>query len=84
MTGLLLNPRTYDPAELDPEARRLLRVTIEWFEARGKTELKRARHEREWYGDFLDFMAAEKAFATLLTPAIAGRPLGHRTHLRLR
>ena len=72
MTGLLLNPRTYDPAELDPEARRLLRVTIEWFEARGKTELKRARHEREWYGDFLDFMAAEKAFATLLTPASQG------------
>ena len=72
MTGLLLNPRTYDPADLDPEARRLLRVTIEWFEARGKTELKRARHEREWYGDFLDFMAAEKAFATLLTPASQG------------
>ena len=72
MTGLLLNPRTYDPAELDPEARRLLRVTIEWFEARGKAELKRARHEREWYGDFLDFMAAEKAFATLLTPASQG------------
>jgi acyl-CoA dehydrogenase len=67
MTDLLLNPRTYDPADLDPEARRLLRATIEWFEERGKTELKRVRHEREWYGDFLDFMASEKAFATFLT-----------------
>jgi acyl-CoA dehydrogenase len=72
MTDLLLNPRTYDPADLDPEARRLLRVTIEWFETRGKSELKRVRHEREWYGDFLDFMASEKAFATFLTPGSQG------------
>ena len=72
MTDLLLNPNTYDPADLDPEARRLLRATIEWFEARGKTELKRVHHEREWYGDFLDFMASEKAFATLLTPGSQG------------
>jgi acyl-CoA dehydrogenase len=72
MTDLLLNPRTYDPADLDPEARRLVRVTIEWFEARGKAELKRVRHEREWYSDFLDFMASEKAFATFLTPGSQG------------
>jgi len=72
MSDLLLNPRTYDPADLDPEARRLLRVTIEWFETRGKSELKRVRHEREWYGDFLDFMASEKAFATFLTPGSQG------------
>src|SRR5450631_172459 len=72
MTDLLLNPGTYDPTDLDPEARRLLRATIEWFEARGKTELKRVRHEREWYGDFLEFMASEKAFATFLTPGSQG------------
>jgi alkylation response protein AidB-like acyl-CoA dehydrogenase len=72
MTDLLLNPGTYDPTDLDPEARRLLRATIEWFEARGKTELKRVRHDREWYGDFLEFMASEKAFATFLTPGSQG------------
>jgi acyl-CoA dehydrogenase len=72
MSDLLLNPRIQDPLDLDPEARRLLRATIEWFEARGKTELKRVHHEREWYGDFLDFMASEKAFATFLTPASQG------------
>ena len=72
MTDLLLNPRTYDPADLDPETRRLVRATIEWFESRGKTELKRVHHEREWYGDFLDFMASEKAFATFLTPGSQG------------
>ena len=72
MTDLLLNPRTYDPAHLDPETRRLVRATIDWFESRGKTELKRVHHEREWYGDFVDFMASEKAFATLLTPGSQG------------
>lgn len=72
MTDLLLNPLTYDPADLDPEARRLLRATIDWFETRGKTELKRVHHERKWYDDFLEFMASEKAFATFLTPASQG------------
>jgi acyl-CoA dehydrogenase len=72
VTDLLLNPRTYDPSELDPEARRLFRATIEWFESRGKAELTRAHHEREWYGDFLDFIASEDAFATLLTPGAQG------------
>jgi acyl-CoA dehydrogenase len=72
MTDRLLNPRTYDPTDLDPEARRLLRATIDWFEARGKTELKRVHHEREWYGDFLEFIASQKAFATFLTPADQG------------
>ena len=72
MTDLLLNPRTYDPTDLDPEARRLLAATIGWFEARGKTELKRVHHEREWYDDFLSFVASEKAFATLLTPGSVG------------
>ncbi len=35
-TSLLFNPRTYDPAHFDPETRRLLRATVDWFEARGK------------------------------------------------
>jgi alkylation response protein AidB-like acyl-CoA dehydrogenase len=72
MTGLLLNPTSYDPHELDPEARRLIAATIEWFEQRGKVELKRAHHEREWYADFLAFLAKERALATLLTPGEQG------------
>src|SRR6478672_9021683 len=69
---LLLNPTSYDPEELDPEARRLIARTIEWFEERGKVELKRTLHEREWYDDFLAFVAEEKVFATLLTPGEQG------------
>jgi alkylation response protein AidB-like acyl-CoA dehydrogenase len=72
MTDLLLDPTTYDPADLDPEARALIRATIEWFEGRGKRELKRALHEREWYDDFLRFIAEQNAFATLLTPGEQG------------
>jgi acyl-CoA dehydrogenase len=72
MTELLLNPRTYDPTELDPEARRMIRATIDWFEGQGQAELKRAHHEREWYAGFLDFIASEKAFATFLTPGSEG------------
>ena len=67
--ALLFNPRTYDAAEFDPETRRVLLATIEFFESRGKKALKENDHERTWYGDFLEFVAREKVFATLLTPA---------------
>ncbi len=67
----LLNPRTYDP-DLDPDARRLIARTIAWFEARGKDELKRVHHEREWHADFLQFLHDEQVLATLLTPGLQG------------
>ena len=66
--GLLLNPRTYDPADLDSESRRVLLATIEWFESRGKRKLKDDDHERVWYSDFLEFVEKERIFATFLTP----------------
>jgi acyl-CoA dehydrogenase len=69
---MLLNPRSYTPAELDPEAQRLIARTIRWFEARGKVELKRVHHEREWHADFLDFLLEEQVLATFLTPGIQG------------
>ena len=70
--GLLFNPATYDPADFDPEARRLLLATIEFFESRGKAALKEHDHERVWYADFLEFVKRERVFATLLTPAARG------------
>lgn len=66
--GLLFNPRTYDGAHLDPEARRLMLATIEFFESRGKGVLKQQDRDRVWCDDFLEFIAREKLFATLLTP----------------
>ena len=67
--GLLFNPRTYDPAALDPESRRVLLATIEWFESRGKGVLKEHDRDRVWYEDFLEFVKRERVFARLLTPA---------------
>ncbi|HYI36059.1 MAG TPA: acyl-CoA dehydrogenase [Thermoleophilaceae bacterium] len=69
---LLFNPATFDASEFDPETRRVLLATIEWFESRGKQALKDADHDRAWYSDFLEFQAREKVFATLLTPAAEG------------
>ncbi|GAB1692079.1 acyl-CoA dehydrogenase [Krasilnikovia sp. M28-CT-15] len=68
----LLNPRTYDPVHLDDESRRLLRATVDWFEARGKQALVETYNQQAWYGDFLDFAAKEGLFATFLTPAADG------------
>jgi acyl-CoA dehydrogenase len=69
---MLLNPHRYDPVELDPEARRLIARTIAWFEARGKVELKRVHHEREWHADFLAFLLEDQVLATFLTPGSQG------------
>ncbi len=68
----LFNPRTFDGAGFDGETRRILLATVEWFEDRGKAALKDADHRRTWYADFLDFVARERVFATLLTPAGEG------------
>ncbi|PKW06114.1 Acyl-CoA dehydrogenase [Streptomyces sp. 1222.5] len=66
---LLFNPRTYDPAHFDPETRRLLRATVDWFEERGKRRLIEDYRSRAWLGDFLAFAAKENLFATFLTPS---------------
>jgi acyl-CoA dehydrogenase len=65
----LLNPASYDAGEFDPATARLLRATIEWFEAKGKVAITSEAHHEDWYADFIEFLARERAFATLLTPA---------------
>src|SRR5829696_8071581 len=74
-TGLL-NPRVYDAAEFDRATQRLFRATIDWFEAKGKTRLTSETLSDAWYSDFIEFLARERAFAKLLTPArdAAGDP----------
>ena len=68
-TGRLLNPATFDAAEFDDATRRLFRATIDWFEAKGKVAVMAETRSDEWYGDFIEFLERERAFATLLTPA---------------
>ncbi|WP_405160250.1 acyl-CoA/acyl-ACP dehydrogenase [Nocardia sp. NBC_01499] len=69
MTETLFNPKTCEFTEFDAETRRLLRATIDWFEARGKAVLKQEDRDRIWYAEFLDFVKREGVFATFLTPA---------------
>lgn len=71
-TGRLFNPSTYDGEGFDPATRRLFRATIDWFEAKGKATLMAETLSDEWYGDFIDFLGRERAFATLLTPVRDG------------
>jgi len=64
----LFNPSAYQAAEFDPATRRLLRATIDWFEAKGTAQIAEEVRSDEWYGDFIEFLARERAFAILLTP----------------
>ena len=68
----LLDPHRYDPVHFDAETRRLLRATIDWFEERGLRRLTEDFHGKVFYADFLEFVAKEGLFATLLTPARDG------------
>lgn len=67
--SLLFNPHTYDPSHFDDATRRLLRATIDWFEHRGKEKLLENYRECVWYADFLEFVAKERLFAKMGTPA---------------
>ncbi|MBI2395828.1 MAG: acyl-CoA dehydrogenase [Deltaproteobacteria bacterium] len=69
---ILLNPKRYAPEHLDEASAELMQKTIAFFEAKGKVRLKKDDRERVWYADFLDFVAREKIFAKLLTPAAYG------------
>ncbi len=68
-TCRLLRPDQYDAHEFDEATRRLFRATIDFFEAKGKAALMAETRSDAWYGDFIDFLASNNAFATLLTPA---------------
>ena len=78
-TGRLLNPAKDEFSAFDGETQRVLRATIEWFEAKGKARLLAESHTDAWYSDFIEFLAGERAFATFLTPARdAGDAAGKR------
>jgi len=69
---ILLNPIRHNRPYPDDESREIMLKTIDWFEKRGKQQIKSDDHSRTWYGDFLDFIKSEKIFSTLLTPSKYG------------
>ncbi|RJP87788.1 MAG: acyl-CoA dehydrogenase [Desulfobacteraceae bacterium] len=66
---MLLNPKKETFEHLDPRSREIMKKTVEYFESRGKKQLKFDSHERKWYADFIEFMKENLVMSTLLTPA---------------
>jgi acyl-CoA dehydrogenase len=69
---MLLNPNHLQRKYPDGRSAEIMQATVDFFENRGKAKLKHDDHERLWYSDFLDFIAKERIFASLLTPAEYG------------
>ncbi len=65
----LLNPKRLAKNHPDPVLNDILCKTVDFFESKGKKRLKEDDLNRVWYADFIEFVAREKIFATLLTPA---------------
>jgi len=66
---ILLNPARHDRHYPDAESRELMRKLIGFFEGRGNDRIQREYYAHEWYEEFLEFVAREKLFATISTPA---------------
>jgi acyl-CoA dehydrogenase len=66
---ILLNPKKHERPYPDARSREIMLKTIDFFERKGKRQLKNDDRERLWYADFLEFVKRERIFATLLTPA---------------
>jgi len=65
---ILFNPHEYQREHADQRSRDLVEKTITFFETKGLGKIKEDDQSMIWYEDFLQFIADEKIFATLLTP----------------
>ncbi|RJP64681.1 MAG: acyl-CoA dehydrogenase [Candidatus Abyssobacteria bacterium SURF_17] len=66
---IFLNPKEHAREYPDKKSREIMLRTIEFFEKKGKKQIKEDDHKKVWYADFLDFVKKDKVFATLLTPS---------------
>ncbi|OBK21280.1 acyl-CoA dehydrogenase [Mycobacterium asiaticum] len=71
---MLLNPNNLQRKYPDARSSEIMQATVDFFEKRGKAKLKHDAHERAWYTDFLNHIAENRIFASLLTPAEYGAP----------
>lgn len=69
---ILLDPNHHERPYPDDRSRQIMLSTIDFFEQKGKRQLKQDDHDRVWYDDFLDFVKDNRIFATLLTPPAYG------------
>ncbi len=66
---ILLNPRHHSRKYPDARSTEVMKKTIEFFERKGKIRLENDYYAHGWYADFLEFVAKERIFATMATPA---------------
>ena len=71
---ILLNPKQHRRFYPDPRSAEVMRATIGFFESKGKEKLLADYYSRVWYADFLEFVKANRIFATMCTPAGEGAP----------
>ena len=69
---ILLNPKQHVRPYADVRSTEVMRATIGFFEAKGKDKLLTDYYDRVWYADFLEFVKANRIFATMCTPAGEG------------
>src|SRR5690242_16150317 len=69
---MLLNPNNLQRRYPDRRSGEIMAATVDFFESRGKAQLKSDDHERVWYSDFLEHVGRERIFASLLTPSAYG------------
>ncbi|MCV7074464.1 acyl-CoA dehydrogenase [Mycobacterium szulgai] len=69
---MLLNPNNLQRKYPDQRSAEIMQATVDFFESRGKAKLKHDAHERAWYSDFLNHVAQNRIFASLLTPSEYG------------
>ena len=70
---ILFNPNKPDRYYPDERSREIMLKTIDFFEKKGKSGIKKDDQERTWYSEFLDFIGENKIFAQLLTPQQEGQ-----------
>lgn len=69
---ILLNPKNLRRPYPDARSAEVMAKTVEFFETKGKKRLLEDYYDRVWYSDFLSFVAENRIFATLCTPAGEG------------
>jgi acyl-CoA dehydrogenase len=66
---ILLNPKQLANRYADDRSAAVMQRTIAFFESKGKDKLLADYYDRVWYSDFLEFVRANRIFATMCTPA---------------
>src|SRR5262249_12229946 len=70
--SILLNPKAHARPYEDARSTAVMRKTIAFFETKGKTKLLADYYDRDWYRDFLDFVAANPTVPAMCAPAWEG------------